>query len=136
MKAKWHDRYERAVRNIQRHGVTVNGCFVLGLDAHTPDIFAQVLDFAMSIPLYEVQITTLTAFPGTPLYTRLLKENRVITPGQWDMCTLFDVNYVPKNMTPEQLKEGLYWLGARLYSAEATEKRRAGFYQQWKASRN
>ncbi len=136
MKARWQGRYIDAVRNIQRHGVTVNGCFVLGLDAHDPGIFEEVLAFASSIPLYEVQITTLTAFPGTPLYTRLLQEKRVVEPGRWDLCTLFDVNYHPKNMTREELKEGLYWLGARLYSAEATEKRRAGFYQQWKSSRH
>jgi radical SAM superfamily enzyme YgiQ (UPF0313 family) len=130
MKAKWQGRYRQAVENIQRHGVTVNGCFVLGLDGHGPGIFQEVLDFAMSVPLYEVQITTLTAFPGTPLYARLLREKRVIEPGRWDLCTLFDVNYEPQGMTPEELKEGLYWLGARLYSAEATEKRRAGFYRQ------
>lgn len=135
MKAKWQSRYVEAVRNLQRGGVTVNGCFVLGLDGHTPDIFQEVLDFAMSVPLYEIQITTLTAFPGTPLYARLLKENRVIEPGRWDMCTLFDVNYHPKNMTHQQLREGLYWLGERLYSAEGTETRRAGFYRQWKEAR-
>jgi radical SAM superfamily enzyme YgiQ (UPF0313 family) len=134
-KARWQSRYVDAVRNIQRHGVTVNGCFVLGLDAHTPEIFAEVLEFAASVPLYEVQITTLTAFPGTPLYARLLREKRVVEPGRWDMCTLFDVNYHPKNMTREQLREGLYWLGERLYSGAATEQRRAGFYRQWKEAR-
>jgi radical SAM superfamily enzyme YgiQ (UPF0313 family) len=132
MKAKWQERYRRAVENIQRQGVTVNGCFVLGLDGHGPGIFQEVLDFAMSVPLYEVQITTLTAFPGTPLYTRLLGEKRVCEPGRWDLCTLFDVNYEPRGMTRAQLKEGLYWLGERLYSAPATEQRRAGFYRQWR----
>ena len=29
---------------IQSHGITVNGCFILGLDGHTPDIFEEVLD--------------------------------------------------------------------------------------------
>ena len=132
MKARWHGRYVEAVRNIQRHGITVNGCFILGLDGQDPSIFSEVLDFAFSIPLYEVQITTLTAFPGTPLYDRLLREKRVIEPGRWDLCTLFDVNYEPKGMTREELKKGLYWLGEHLYSAEATQKRREGFHRQWK----
>src|SRR5262249_12098501 len=35
-----------AVRKIQRHGITVNGCFILGLDGQTPDVFQRVLDFA------------------------------------------------------------------------------------------
>ncbi|MCL2648968.1 MAG: DUF4070 domain-containing protein [Phycisphaerales bacterium] len=135
MKAKWQSRYEEAVRNIQRHGVTVNGCFVLGLDEHGPEIFEEVLAFAKRTRLYEVQITTLTAFPGTPLYERLSREGRVIEHGRWDLCTLFDVNYHPKRMTVEELKSGLYWLGERLYSAEAVAQRREGFYREWKEAR-
>jgi radical SAM superfamily enzyme YgiQ (UPF0313 family) len=119
-----------ALRRIQAHGITVNGCFILGLDRHTPDIFQQVLDFALEVPLYDVQITVLTAFPGTPLYDRLLREDRILQPGRWDLCTLFDVNYRPKNMTPEQLREGLYWLTERLYSEECLHKRRRPFFEQ------
>src|SRR5262249_6120084 len=82
-----------AIRRIQDPGITVNGCFILGLDRHTPDIFDEVLEFALRVPLYEVQITVLTPFPGTPLYERLLTEGRILQPGRWDLCTLFDVNY-------------------------------------------
>ena len=32
---------------IQGHGITVNGCFILGLDGQTPDIFQQVLEFSL-----------------------------------------------------------------------------------------
>src|SRR5205823_8585456 len=108
--------YLQAVRQIQAQGITVNGCFILGLDGQTPAIFQQVLDFAMEAPLYDVQITVLTPFPGTPLYERLLREGRILAPGRWDLCTLFDVNYVPQNMTVDQLRAGMYWLAERLYS--------------------
>jgi radical SAM superfamily enzyme YgiQ (UPF0313 family) len=117
-----------AVRRIQEHGITVNGCFILGLDGHTPAIFEQVLDFALRVPLYEVQLTVLTPFPGTPLYTRLLNEGRILAPGRWDLCTMFDVNFVPKNMTVEQLRDGIYWLAERLYSEEGVMARRKPFF--------
>ncbi len=120
--------YLDAVRRIQAEGITVNGCFILGLDSHTPDIFQRVLDFAMEAPLYDVQITVLTAFPGTPLYARLLGEGRVLDPGRWDLCTLFDVNFEPKNMTVDQLREGVYWLAERLYSEESLMQRRRPFF--------
>jgi radical SAM superfamily enzyme YgiQ (UPF0313 family) len=129
IKARWADRYKDALRTIQSHGITVNGCFILGLDTHTPEIFQQVLDFAMEVPLFEVQITILTAFPGTPLYARLLKQQRIMEPGRWDLCTLFDVNLQPRLMTPQELREGMYWLGERLYSAECTQRRRTHFFQ-------
>jgi hypothetical protein len=48
--------------------VSVNGCFILGLDAHTPGVFSDVVEFVRSSGLAEVQYTVLTPFPGTPLY--------------------------------------------------------------------
>jgi radical SAM superfamily enzyme YgiQ (UPF0313 family) len=129
MKAKWQSRYADRIQRIQRHGVTVNGCFILGLDGHTPDVFRQVLDFSLDHHLYDAQITVLTPFPGTPLYARLLKENRIINPGRWDLCTLFDINYLPKNMSVPDLQQGMYWLSERLYSAETTEARRKPFFE-------
>src|SRR5260370_40275529 len=121
-----------ALRRIQAHGITVNGCFILGLDRHTPAIFEEVLAFARAVPLYDVQITVLTPFPGTPLYDRLLREGRLLQPERWDLCTLFDVNYVPQGMTAEQLRAGVYWLAERLYSDECLERRRRPFFErQW-----
>ncbi len=118
-----------AIRTIQRHGITVDGCFVLGLDEHTPAVFQEVLDFVLAVPLYEVQITVLTPFPGTPLYARLEREGRLLQPRDWRLCTLFDVNHIPRHMTPQQLRDGLYWLGERLYSRACTDYRRNRFFE-------
>ena len=128
-KARRASEYAEAIAEIQSHRITVNGCFILGLDRHTPDIFEQVLDFALDNDLFEVQITILTAFPGTPLYDRLLREGRILEKGRWDLCTLFDVNYQPAGMSPQQLREGIYWLSERLYSEECTKRRRRAFLQ-------
>ena len=133
-KAFWNPRHADAIHNIQSHGITVNGCFILGLDGHDQSTFPEILDFAITHGLYDVQITVLTAFPGTPLYQRLLKQNRIIDPGRWDLCTLFDVNYLPNPLTPDELRCGLYWLAQRLYSDETTRLRRQGFFKQWKNS--
>jgi radical SAM superfamily enzyme YgiQ (UPF0313 family) len=62
-KARQASRYADAVCEIQSHGITVNGCFILGLDRHGPEIFQQVYDFALANSLYDVQITILTPFP-------------------------------------------------------------------------
>mgnify|MGYP003352338587 CR=1 FL=1 len=128
-KARWAYRYADAVRTIQAHGITVNACFILGLDGQTTDVFADVAAFADEVQPYDVQVTILTPFPGTPLYDRLLREGRILQPGAWHLCTLFDVNCVPTGMTPQQLRDGIYWLGERLYSEEATRRRRRGFFE-------
>jgi radical SAM superfamily enzyme YgiQ (UPF0313 family) len=108
----------------------VNGCFILGLDRQTPEVFEEVLDFALDVPLYDVQITVLTPFPGTPLYDRLRREGRLLEPERWELCTLFDVNFVPKNMTPDQLRRGLYRLTERLYSEDCLLRRRRPILEQ------
>lgn len=131
-KARWASHYVEAVRAIQAHGVTVNTCFILGLDGQTTDVFEEILRFAEEVAPFDVQITLLTPFPGTPLYERLSREGRILTPGAWHLCTLFDVNYRPIGMTPQELREGIYWLGERLYSDEATRRRRKGFFSQFK----
>jgi radical SAM superfamily enzyme YgiQ (UPF0313 family) len=120
-------QYKDAIRTIQSHGITVNGCFVLGLDGHTPDVFGQVMDFVRETGLYEVQITVQTPFPGTPLYERLEREGRLIEPTNWKTCTLFDVNFRPLEMTVDQLRQGFRSLAVELYSAEFTEWRRGNF---------
>ncbi len=134
-KARTAAKYLDALRRIQAHGITVNGCFILGLDGHTPGIFEEVLAFARLVPLYDVQITVLTAFPGTPLYDRLVHEGRILQPGRWDLCTLFDVNHAPRGMSAKELKEGIYWLTERLYSDDCTEFRRRGFFSGMRRAR-
>lgn len=129
MKARWVAKYGEKIEAIQRHGVSVNGCFILGLDGHGPEVFREVLEFSLEHHLYDVQITVLTAFPGTPLYERLKREGRILEEGRWDLCTLFDVNHQPSGMTVEQLREGMYWLTERLYCEETTLRRRAGFFE-------
>ncbi len=121
-----------AVRRIQDHGVTVNGCFVLGLDHDTADCFERIRDFAFEAPLYEVQVTALTPFPGTPMYRQLEEQGRLTHAGAWERCTLFDINFRPDSMTADELREGLHWMMEELYSAPAVEARRRGVLSRWR----
>jgi radical SAM superfamily enzyme YgiQ (UPF0313 family) len=140
LKSNWKLRqqnsYKAAIAKIQSYGITVNGCFIFGLDGDTPDVFEHVFDFVKDSGLYEVQITFLTAFPGTHLYQRLKREGRIIRDNAWELCTLFDINIRPKNMTVEELQSGFLALGKRLYSAEETGYRRSRFKQMLKISPN
>src|ERR1043166_1122854 len=123
-------RYRRAIDVLQSRGISVNGCFILGLDSHTPDIFSTVFDFVRSSGLAEVQYTVLTPFPGTPLYTRLRRDGRLLREKFWDACTLFDVTYQPKQMSVAELEAGLRWLFRETYSREQTARRLRDFVKQ------
>lgn len=120
-------KYKEAIQKIQSHGVTVNGCFVIGLDGHDETIFEQVFEFVKEAKLYEVQVTILTPFPGTPLYERLKDQNRLLEPEAWTKCTLFDLNFEPLNMTREALAGGFKTLVSKLYDDDFTRWRRDHF---------
>lgn len=124
-----------AIRAIQSRGITVNGCFVLGLDGDGPEVFDEVLDFANDVGLYEVQVTFMTAFPGTPLRARVEAEGRLIDPTRHELCTLFDVQVRPNDMSVEQLREGMYRLTEQLYSAGAIRARRRKWFAGRRARR-
>lgn len=129
-KLRQFDKYQAAIRTIQAHGITVNACFILGLDADGADVFDNVHEFVERTTPYDVQITVLTPFPGTPLYSRLLNAGRIIKPGAWNTCTLFDVNFIPAKMSPDRLQWGLIELAARLYHPDAVRARRERFFAQ------
>jgi radical SAM superfamily enzyme YgiQ (UPF0313 family) len=128
-KAKQLDRYMQAIQQIQQHGITVNGCFVLGLDGADVNSFDQIWKFVRESGLYDVQITVQTPFPGTPLYRRLQQEKRLLRENAWELCTLFDVNFRPSGMSVSELESGLRTLARQLYSDEFTRKRHADFYK-------
>jgi radical SAM superfamily enzyme YgiQ (UPF0313 family) len=130
-KRRWWSDYRAAVRRIQSHGIRVNGCFVLGLDGHGPEIFNDVYDFVEELELFDVQITVQTPFPGTPLYERLEREGRLLYDGSWERCTLFDVNYEPRGMSVDELRTGFRRLGERLYRDDLTKWRRENFNRKY-----
>ncbi len=121
------DRYQEAIHRIQSHGIRVNGCFILGLDGQTPDIFDRVYEFTEQLELYDVQITLQTPFPGTPLYETLRREGRLFEPAAWHRCTLFDLTYEPTPMSREELVDGFRDLARRLYCDSFTTWRRENF---------
>jgi radical SAM superfamily enzyme YgiQ (UPF0313 family) len=121
--------YLEAIEKIQRRGVSVCGCFVVGFDADTPSIFDELRAFIAESHLLEVQITVLTPFPGTRLYDHLLAEGRLLYPGAWDRCTLFDVNFRPRQMTVERLENELMALWQSTFNAAVFAERKR-YYRQ------
>jgi len=131
-KARKVDSYLEAIRKIQDRGVRVNGCFVLGLDSTGTESFEEIWNFVQQSGLYDIQITVQTAFPATPLYTRLKQEGRILRDQAWDMCTLFDVNFQPAKMSVSELEAGLRNLIHRVYEDDIVAARRAAFQRNYR----
>jgi radical SAM superfamily enzyme YgiQ (UPF0313 family) len=136
----WKHRQHRktldTIAMIQARGVSVCGCFIVGLDADTPEVFDELRAFIERSRLLEVQITVLTPFPGTRLYDRLAAEGRLLYPGAWDRCTLFDVNFRPRGMSAETLEEGLMGLWRDTWNAQALAERKRYYRELQRARRH
>ena len=134
-KAKQFATYCKAVGAIQGHGITVNGCFVMGLDGAGAESFDGVYEFVRESGLFDVQITFMTPFPGTPLYDRLREKGRILDEGAWERCTLFDINFRPQQMTLTELENGFVELGRKLYRHDFVRERGERFVRQLRAAR-
>jgi hypothetical protein len=54
----------------------------------------------------------------------------------WELCTLFDINVRPKQMSIADLQAGFLKLGQQLYSAAETTRRRRKFRTKLRTSAN
>jgi radical SAM superfamily enzyme YgiQ (UPF0313 family) len=126
-KSRQHSGYLETIEKIQSRGVSVCGCFIVGLDSDTPAVFDELREFIDRSRLLEVQITVLTPFPGTRLYQRLAAEGRLLYPGAWDRCTLFDINFRPRGMSVEELEEGVMTLWRDTWNAASFTRRKRDY---------
>lgn len=125
-KFKHFENYTKAIDKIQSYGISVNGCFILGFDTDTKETFIETEKFIKESRLSDVQITLLTPFPNTNLYHQLETEGRLLPPN-WDKCTLFDVMYIPKNFTVEELENEFQKLMANIYTEDLVKDRKNRF---------
>ena len=135
-KSRRHSDYAEQIQKIQDHGISVNGCFILGFDQDGPDIFERTLDYIESLRLSEVQITLLTPFPGTSLRQQLLDEDRILPGTTWGQYTLFDLTFRPARMSVDAMRSGFRELMKSVYSQERVNSRRKIFQHCIRQSRS
>jgi hypothetical protein len=120
------DMVERMAR-FAASGMMVTGGMILGFDADGLDIFERQYEFGMSLPVPMFTVTPLSAPMATPLYTRMLAENRLMEYAQSGTVLPWTTNIIPKQMTHGELVAGTQWLCNRLYRPVAFEQRVARF---------
>lgn len=112
MKKKWNTKqgdYTGALAEIYRRGIMIFGSFVFGYDHDTTEAFDRTLEFALRSKLALAQFNSLYPMPGTQIYERLRKENRLLFDRWWldDLYRYGETMFRPKNMTPDELRDGI-----------------------------
>jgi radical SAM superfamily enzyme YgiQ (UPF0313 family) len=97
--------YERAIRRLHDRGVMINGSFIFGLDHDTPDVFPRTVDWAVDHGIETATFHILTPYPGTALYTRMVRQGRLLH-RDWDRYDTRHAVFVPEGMSPKTLELG------------------------------
>ena len=129
--------FKRFVGDLHHLGIAVQGCFVFGLDHDTPEVFDTTVEFAIDAGVDLPRFAVLTPFPGTPLYTRLESEDRILT-RDWEQYDGQHVVFQPRAMSVQQLAEGheRAWKQVYRWSAIARRLWKAGNFQPLALSAN
>ena len=118
------------VKKIQNHGLEVQGGFIVGFDSDPLSIFKSQINFIQKSGIVTAMVGLLNAPPGTRLYQRLKKENRLLKSFSGDQmdCSL---NFIPK-MNYETLIDGYKNILHSIYSPKQYYERIKTFLKEYR----
>jgi radical SAM superfamily enzyme YgiQ (UPF0313 family) len=122
------------VKTLQRAGLEVQGGFIVGFDSDTSSTFQQLIDFIQKSGIVTAMVGLLQAPPGTRLFDRLKKDNRLlgmkISGDNVDGTT----NISPK-MGLDQLMNGYRLIMGHIYAPKHYYRRVKIFLKEFGNSR-
>jgi len=97
-------QYKQAIDVMKDYNLSINGCFVLGLDSDTKESLSTLVEQADYLGITVARFALLTPNPGSDLFKKLEEEGRILTKD-WSKYNYDHVVFQPKNMTPNELME-------------------------------
>jgi radical SAM superfamily enzyme YgiQ (UPF0313 family) len=115
--------YARRIELLHRHGIQVNGSFILGFDHDGPDVFERLVRWIEEVHLECATFHILTPYPGTPLFRQLESEGRILHRN-WDLYDTAHAVFRPRQIAPTELEAGYAWCYRRLFTLASIWRRR------------
>ncbi len=119
-----------AVKRMQNYGLQVQGGFIVGFDSDPLSIFKSQIDFIQKSGIVTAMVGLLNAPPGTRLYKRLKRENRILSVGSGDN-TDGSTNLIPK-MGRERLIDGYKHVVDTIYAPKQHYERIRTFLREYR----
>lgn len=119
-----------AVRKLQSHGLQVQGGFIVGFDSDPHTIFEDQISFIQRSGIVVAMVGLLNALPGTKLYRRLKKENRLLTDFSGDN-TDCSINFISR-MDNETLMNGYKRIVSTIYAPKQYYERVKVFLREYR----
>lgn len=115
-------KYKELMEKLHNRGIMVMGCFAFGSDEDKKDVFKRTVDLCLEAKIDLPRFSIITPFPATEFYKELDSEGRIVEKD-WSMYDVEHCVYKPKNMTKEELEEGIAWAWKEAYSVKNIFKR-------------
>lgn len=119
--------YEKHIKTYQKHHIFLDISMIFGFDRDTPDACRQSFAFLKKNRIPYTAWWPLTPFPGTALYQRLKRKNRLIHEKWWldpvSSRNLFDLKFKIPGMTSSQFKMYFFKYYLDFYSCRNITKR-------------
>jgi len=119
-----------SVKKIQNHGLEVQGGFIVGFDSDPISIFKSQINFIQNSGIVTAMVGLLNAPPGTRLYKRLKKENRLLRAFTGDNTDL-SLNFIPR-MNHATLINGYKQILDTIYSPKQYYERVKAFLKEYR----
>ena len=116
------NEYEWLMEKLHDNQILVMGCFAFGSDEDGKDVFRRTAKLCLEAKIDLPRFSIITPFPGTPFYKELSEQDR-ITETDWALYDVEHVVYKPKNMTKQELLDGIDEAWQLCYSWKAIFKR-------------
>ncbi len=95
---------------LRQHGIKLLGSTIVGLEHHTPENILEEIDFAVSHCTDFHQFMLYTPVPGTPLYTQMQTEDRMLGGVDYaDIHGQFKFNFKHAAISRDDSKRFLDW---------------------------
>lgn len=95
--------YKTAVKEIRKRGIAVMAGFIAGFDHDDEQSIINMADQLMEIGIDVPFLSIMTPFRGTPIFTKLNQEGRILHDRNWNYYNGYNVAFEPKQITEEQL---------------------------------
>jgi len=114
-KASTPQEMARSLRVLHAHGIVVMAGVIFGFDDDDPGVFDRTREFLLDSRVGHGSFSALTPFPGTRLFEELHAQKR-ITTYDWAKYDGISPVFIPKLMSPAQLRDGTHQIGVNFYS--------------------
>ncbi|MGB9082222.1 MAG: radical SAM protein [Desulfuromonadaceae bacterium] len=112
------DLIRERIELTRRCGIQAKGFFIIGFPWETEQTIRETVDFALSLPLSDLNIFPLTPFPGTAVYEQAKVQGAF--DDDWSKMDLQQIVYIPPGLSSQILLGQIKKLLLRYYLRPGT----------------